>query len=385
MMNQFSCGKSKTKGNIMNKRMAICLLATISLLSLALSGCIKIEMSFSVQADGSSEAATIVGLSSELMEMAPEDENPMLDIEDQIREELGEEVAIEQWSEDGYEWIKVINSFSNLEELNTFMRDESEVENFSLKKETGIFKEHFIFDADFSTVTPATLGQEGGIEEFDVPMDLLDIVDFVLSVSLPGSIVETNGNVDENSGVITWSTSDQNGIQVHAESEIWNIKLIVIIVVIIVLIILAGSIVLLFLRKKRMRVPGEHQGISHRLEETGGQDAELQYKTSKVEAGHPTPASEPIPIAVDPLEEVGARELLEQVNRHLLQGKGKISGGKDAMRIQWTDPRKDHVQRGITIQVQDASTLLINGQPFPATPEGVKTGLATCLKRLQNQ
>jgi hypothetical protein len=369
----------------MNKRMAISLLSIISLLSLALSGCIKVEMSFSVHADGSSEAATIVGLSSELIGMAPEEENPMLDIEDQIREQLGEDVAIEQWSEDGYEWIKIINSFSTLEELNTFIREESTMENFSLKKETGIFKERFIFDGDFSTITPASLGQEDAVEGFDVPMDLLNIVDFVLSVSLPGSIVETNGIVDENSGLITWTTSDQEDIQAHAESETWKINIIVIIVVIIVLILLAGSIFLLFFRKQRKTVPRENQGVSHRMDEISGQDAEPKYKTWKVEAGPPTPSAEPIPSAVDPLEEIGTRELLEQINRHLLQDKGKISVGKEAMRIQWTDPRKDHVQRGITIQAQDASTLLINGQPFPATPEGVKTGLVACLRRLQNQ
>ncbi|NIM93294.1 MAG: hypothetical protein GTO18_06245 [Anaerolineales bacterium] len=79
------------------------------------------------------------------------------------------------------------------------------------------------------------------------------------------------------------------------------------------------------------------------------------------------------------LAAVGARQLLEQVNRHVLEGTGELAQGKGAIRLVWSDPESG-TARSIMIRIQDSQTLLINGRPFPATREGIQQGLVTLLK-----
>jgi hypothetical protein len=82
----------------------------------------------------------------------------------------------------------------------------------------------------------------------------------------------------------------------------------------------------------------------------------------------PAPPKEPTPV-IPPskiLAMVGARELLDQVNTHVLNNRATISTGKGAIRLVWRDQHDEAVTRGIMITVQDAETILINGAPFPA-------------------
>ena len=82
---------------------------------------------------------------------------------------------------------------------------------------------------------------------------------------------------------------------------------------------------------------------------------------------------------------IGARELLEQVNSHVLNNRGNISAGKGAIRLVWRDQQDDTVTRGIMITVQDAETILVNGVPFPATRKAAREGLISCLKGMTTQ
>jgi hypothetical protein len=99
------------------------------------------------------------------------------------------------------------------------------------------------------------------------------------------------------------------------------------------------------------------------------------------------PPEKPVPHQVTAapsrlLAQIGARTLLEQINHHVLKGRGEISGGKGELRLVWTDG-EDQIARSIMITVQDAQTLLINGKPFPATRKGVQQGLIDCLRGLR--
>lgn len=83
------------------------------------------------------------------------------------------------------------------------------------------------------------------------------------------------------------------------------------------------------------------------------------------------------------LAEVGARQLLEQVNSHVLQGRGYISSRRGEIRMEWSDLEDGSVQRGIMIRVEDSKTLLVNGMAFPATREGAQEGLVSCLEGMK--
>ena len=102
------------------------------------------------------------------------------------------------------------------------------------------------------------------------------------------------------------------------------------------------------------------------------------------------------PLSVEPEKEdvfpsskilamIGARELLDQVNHHVLNGRGEITVAKGAIRLVWSDQENTAVTRGIMITVQDTETVMINGVPFPATREAAREGLISCLKGLTKQ
>lgn len=80
-----------------------------------------------------------------------------------------------------------------------------------------------------------------------------------------------------------------------------------------------------------------------------------------------------------------ARSYVEQVNRRLLKGIGVISESPDELRLVWLPPGKRSSQRRISIRILDSQTLTINGQEFPATPDGVKQGLINSLKEGEKQ
>jgi hypothetical protein len=97
-------------------------------------------------------------------------------------------------------------------------------------------------------------------------------------------------------------------------------------------------------------------------------------------AGKPT-GSPPSKI----LATLGVRQLLDQINKHFLDESGQITTGKGAIRITWSDQENESVTRSIMVRVQSAETLLINGRPFPATRQGAKEGLVSCLKGINTE
>ncbi len=76
------------------------------------------------------------------------------------------------------------------------------------------------------------------------------------------------------------------------------------------------------------------------------------------------------------LADIGARTYLEQLNQYKLDNHGRITGTERECRLFWKSSAGKHE---ILVTVQDAETLNINGESFPATPEGVKQGIITAL------
>jgi hypothetical protein len=151
-----------------------------------------------------------------------------------------------------------------------------------------------------------------------------------------------------------------------------------------VVIILVLSLILVFVlyfRRRRGKTDPAHDtlDVAQRLAESVQLD---EHELTQHEIG-----TAPLKASASPrskiLAEVGARSLLDQVNSHVLQGRGQISSKSGEIRMEWTDLEDATVQRGIMIRVQDPKTLLINGMAFPATREGAQQGLISCLKGMK--
>jgi len=149
------------------------------------------------------------------------------------------------------------------------------------------------------------------------------------------------------------------------------------------ILVLSSSLILLLIKRRsktKKEAPIETVDVAQRLAESF-QAARQTDNEMSVEPGaaYQTAASPRSKI----LAAVGARELLEQVNSHVLQGRGHISSRRGEIRMEWSDLEDESVQRGIMIRVEDQKTLLINGMAFPATPQGAQEGLVSCLEGMK--
>lgn len=151
---------------------------------------------------------------------------------------------------------------------------------------------------------------------------------------------------------------------------------------VILILLLTTILVVIVLTRRRRQVeppPSEEVvDVAQRLADSivSREEEERAQAAFKAASAQPPSASPRSKI----LAEMGARHLFDQVNSHILDGRGKITTRSGEIRIEWTDLKDSSVQRLIMIRVQDSSTLLINGQPFPATRDGAQRGLISCLK-----
>lgn len=149
-----------------------------------------------------------------------------------------------------------------------------------------------------------------------------------------------------------------------------------------ILVLSSGLIILLIKRRSKTKIeaPIETIDVAQRLAESfqAARQGDNEQGVEPV-AAYQTAASPRSKI----LAEVGARQLLEQVNSHVLQGRGHISSRRGEIRMEWSDLEDGSVQRGIMIRVEDSKTLLINGMAFPATRDGAQEGLISCLEGMK--
>lgn len=354
------------------------------LLTLFLSGCITANTSIVVNSDGSGEIVTTMGFPNQFVAlMASKDIDPVTELRRSLLRQLGYKVDPDQWNDSEFEWLQLTRLFNNAYELNDFLVKQTFVERFHLQHQRHFLKDQFILDAQFtfdqsSNPFADVMRDDPTFSNFDSSAPL----DSSISLRLPGRILESNGDVDKATKTILWETNDSNTVEIYARSENWNMLSITLtIVLVIIATVLIGAIVILLMRLRKKRKPDvEDEVVSQRLVES------IQVEEEE-EQDVPAPPKEPTPV-IPPskiLAMVGARELLDQVNTHVLHNRGNISTGKGAIRLVWRDQHDEAVTRGIMITVKDAKTILINGVPFPATRDAARQGLISCLKGMTKQ
>jgi len=356
------------------------------LVSFLFSGCIKANTTITVQPDGTGEITTSLGFPIELVaEMTLQDIDPVKDLKQILFKNLGHGTKFDQSDDKTHKWLVLKREFSSVEVLSDLLEKQDFVESFSLRRNRGFLQDEYVLDAlitleNFSN--PLEFDVENGAQDPGSVMDLP--LDFQLSIRLPGKVLETNGVYNASAKTITWTRDTSDAFELHAISESWNILSLAVSIGLGILgVSLVVAIVILVIRSRRKSAaPVEDENVQQRLVES------IQSVEEEEEEEHPEP-SEPEKDEVFPpskiLAMIGARELLDQVNHHVLNDRGEITIAKGAIRLVWTDQRETAVTRGIMITVQDAETIMINGVPFPATREATREGLISCLKGLTRE
>jgi hypothetical protein len=153
----------------------------------------------------------------------------------------------------------------------------------------------------------------------------------------------------------------------------------------------AGIILLIFFSKptpkKRIAVPTPPRIAQLPISQTHSIEASI---TTKSPSTHIQPTSETssslVPSSTaktDMLIAIGARTLLQDVNRFLLKEIGTIKEVPNELSLEWP-ALASNSNYSIHIQLLNHQQVLVNGKTFPATHDGVKIGIATAIKEIGN-
>lgn len=185
------------------------------LLLVMLTGCFKVDMALTVTEDDTVDGTMIVAIEESLADVADESED-----EGFMAGDLPEGAVVEEYAEDGFVGEKATFSAVPLSEFVEFSEtDEAEGDDFSLTRDG----DDFVFDASFDT--DEMMGDTGaspesatddefsqGIEEM-VNRALAE-AEFVVAITFPGEIRETNGEVEGTT--VTWDLDITEESQMHA-------------------------------------------------------------------------------------------------------------------------------------------------------------------------
>lgn len=194
-------------------------LALALILTLALTGCIKMEIGVQVNMDESGTLSIIVGLSDEFMMFA---EQSMEDLQDELLADMDDEdrekFEVVTWTEDGYEYLEASAAFEDLDELHEMVQGTDFFDSFSLTTNSTFFSKEFYLDAQLHPMTEI-FGE--GMEDEDLGdfnFNTDEMIDFTIVVDLPGAVQDTNGFEREEGGII-WNLNGGSDSRLYAESS----------------------------------------------------------------------------------------------------------------------------------------------------------------------
>jgi hypothetical protein len=305
------------------------------------------------------------------------------------------DVRISRWTEGEYEWLQGEVAFKDLNDLNERMSRVEYFEAFSINRQPGIFRDKFILNARLKPL-------EENITEND-SSDLFNIdssafIEVQMTVRLPGDVIETNGVFDGNdASKMLWTVGSKQAITMQATSETWDwVNIGIIGGGGIVVTLAIGGMVLLVTTSKPKSKKESTPAIAHR-------DINLLPSPSSPTSSRIMVASESAAVLVqsemnapdqiesqenqplylpDLLITIGAYSLLQDVNHFLLKDVGTIREAPNELRLEWPLIPGAGEMQSIHIMLINQHQATINDQFFPATHEGMKTGIASSIRRM---
>ncbi len=198
----------------------IVLLAVIMLL---LSACkVKVEQGFELNADGSGEAAMIVGFDQEAQDMLASSVPAGVDPIEGMTSDAPPGWKSEEWSQGGFKGFRVSTGFDDLVALQTlvdttFTGDDGMFESFSIVESGGGFR------------LDGVLSGESLEQSFDGSDDIFagaaedmmgSFFEASIVIKMPGEVVSHNADEARSDGTLIWNVGvTDGGRAIRAESQ----------------------------------------------------------------------------------------------------------------------------------------------------------------------
>lgn len=192
--------------------------ALLILMVLGLSACtIRFDIGVDVNKDESGSFTIFVGLDEEMRELASQFGGEDMSLTDQILADVPEGFEAEEYSEDGFDGVRLSADFNSFDELNAKLAGAGSgvgdaigadlVNDFNLTHDG----DEFHFSADLGGVDQSltdAIGQAGGedvLSGFGANA-LSDVFDVRFRLTLPGTIEDNNADT-VNGNTLTWNIS----------------------------------------------------------------------------------------------------------------------------------------------------------------------------------
>jgi hypothetical protein len=380
------------------------------ILAFALSGCFKVRTTIDIKPDGSGTLGMAVGITQqakELLASQSEGKDPMQSITESLSEQLGvsnpQDMNVKRWTEGEYEWVQGDVDFRDLNDLNERVSRSDYFESFSVTRQSDIFRDRFVLNGrlkplkDSAISNPDDTPSPGGMPGLS-NADPATFIEIQAAVRLPGNVVQTNGVRNSGSSEILWTASSDQTVTMQATSESWNWLNIGIAGSAVGVGILAIAGVALFLtgtsRSKSRKSPATARVTPDRLSSvlSSSSNSKGVVKTSpqpqvhtQADATSSVRSTPPIsPVApTDMLATIGARSLLQDVNHFLLKDAGTIREAPGEVLLEWPVLPGAAEMHTIHIRLLSQQQIMVNGEIFPTTQEGVKMGIVNCLRKIR--
>ena len=172
--------------------------------SLVLTGCLKVDVDLEVSRFDTFSGSVVVAVAEDLAAFS--DEDPTTGIFDDVFQE-NPGVSVETFRQDGYVGEKAVFEGAPFAALDEFSDDQS---TLSLRRDNN----HVVFEGTFDFAS-----EDADDAGFFGDQLLALASDMEVSVSFPGNVVETNGQLEEDSNTVTWEPKLGDTTYFYAKAE----------------------------------------------------------------------------------------------------------------------------------------------------------------------
>ncbi|MFD5333927.1 LppM family (lipo)protein [Cellulosimicrobium cellulans] len=171
------------------------LAALFATLALFLAGCMRMDMALTLNEDDTFDGSVVMAFSDELAESANMDPQEMWDsMGSEMESELPEGATQEPYAQDGYTGTKITYTDQPISQLSSAGAD-----SISVTREGDEFVVSGSMDMTGEEFNPDT----GDATSDQLTQQMMDSLDIKISVTFPGEVAESNGEIDGNT--VTWT------------------------------------------------------------------------------------------------------------------------------------------------------------------------------------
>jgi len=248
-------------------------------IALLLAGCFKVNMNLEVAADNTVSGSAVIAVQESLLELTGQDVDQLF--ADMDLSDLPPGATAEEYQEGGFVGQKITFAEMPLEEFatNNALSGSGTGEELSIVRQGDEFHVTGGFDMSGEEFTGA-----------EIPEQLMDSFEFVISITFPGEVKSATGDIDGNT--VTWEPTFGENTRVEAVASAIpsSSSPLLMIVLIVVAILAVGAVVYLLTHRKETATAPGSMGFETPTGGTPSMTAEEPAPAPQVE---PPPAADP--------------------------------------------------------------------------------------------